>query len=230
VLAYLVRLVEPIDGLPGWWCLHGPNRNRTGPVGGHGNHSIAHGIAGPLALLALTLLDGVKVGGQAEAITHICQWLDTWQQQAGDGAWWPQIVTLDDLERGEPNQAGPLRPSWCYGTPGIARAQQLAARALGDTARQHLAESAFTACIRDPIQRGQLIDRGLCHGTAGLLTTARRITADAQTPIALAPLLHLHRHVAAAADEPPGLLDGAAGAELAAAGTTTAWDACLLLC
>jgi class I lanthipeptide synthase len=37
VLSYLVRLTDPIDGLPGWWCPHGPNRNQAGPVGGHSN-------------------------------------------------------------------------------------------------------------------------------------------------------------------------------------------------
>ncbi|MEK8106511.1 lanthionine synthetase LanC family protein [Micromonospora sp. M12] len=82
-----------------------------------------------------------------------------------------------------PSQCGPLRPSWCYGTPGISRALQLSALALGDSTRRRLAERAFVACIDDPTQTGQLTDRSLCHGTAGLLTTARRIATDALTPI-----------------------------------------------
>jgi hypothetical protein len=231
VLTYLVRLTEPIGELPGWWCHHGADRTRSGSVGGHSNHGIAHGITGPLALLALTLNDGVTVDGHVPAITRICQWLDTWQRETSNGPWWPQTVTLDDLRRGDPSQEGPRRPSWCYGCPGIARAQQLAGRALGDTARQHLAELAFTACVTDPAQTSQLTDRSLCHGTAGLLTTARRIAADAITAVPLAPARRLHQRATAAADEPAGFLDGAAGAALAAAGTsTTSWDACLLLC
>ncbi|WP_322747935.1 MULTISPECIES: lanthionine synthetase C family protein [unclassified Frankia] len=230
VLTYLVRLTDPINGLPGWWCPHGPNRNETGPMGGHSNHGIAHGICGPLALLALTLIDEVKVDGHAETITRICQWLDTWERHASGGSWWPEFITLDDLDRGEPRQPGPLRPSWCYGTPGIARAQQLAGRALGDTTRQHNAETAFAACITDATQLGRLIDRGLCHGTAGLLTAARRIAADALAPIPIGPLARLHQHTKPSATEPAGFLDGAAGADLAVAGITTCWDACLLLC
>jgi hypothetical protein len=230
VLTYLVRLTDPIDGLPGWWCPHGPNRNQPGPVGGHSNHGIAHGITGPAALLALALLDRVKVDGQEQALAAICQWLDTWERQANGGSWWPETVTLDDLDRCEPRQPGPLRASWCYGTPGIARAQQLTARALGDTTRQQNAETAFTACIADPTQTGRLVDRGLCHGTAGLLTAARWIAADAHTPIPLAPLLRLHQQSSPAEDERPGFLTGSAGAELAAAAaTTTSWEACLLL-
>ncbi|MEV5710966.1 lanthionine synthetase C family protein [Actinoallomurus sp. NPDC052274] len=232
VLAYLVRLTEPIGGLPGWWCPTGPNHEQPPPIGGHSNHGIAHGIIGPLALLALTLTNGLTVDGHAQAITRIYQWLDTWEQRTTGGcAWWPQIITLNDLRRGEPSQPCPLRPSWCYGTPGIARAQQLAARALGDTARQRKAETSFTGCVNDPTQTARLIDRSLCHGTAGLLATGRRIAADALTPIPLTSLLRRHHQAIAAADEPAGFLDGSAGTALAAAGTTaTSWDACLLLC
>ena len=231
VLDYLVRLTEPVDGLPGWWCPTGPHRNRPGPRGGHGNNGIAHGITGPLALLALCLHDGIEVEGHREAITRICRWLDAWEQQTDNGTWWPEIVTLHDLHRNTTSQPGPLRPSWCYGTPGITRAQQLAARAVKDPARQHKAETAFTACITDPAQTGRLTDRSLCHGTAGLLATGRRLAADALRPIPLAPLLHLHWQAPAPPGEPPGFLEGAAGADLALLGTaTTLWDACLLLC
>ncbi|TYB47817.1 lanthionine synthetase C family protein [Actinomadura chibensis] len=230
VLTYLVRLTEPLDGLPGWWCPTGPNRSKPGPAGGHSNHGMAHGITGPLALMALTMNDGIHVNGQPAALARICQWLDRWERHTDSGqAWWPQIITLDELRRGDTDQQSPLRPSWCYGTPGIARAQQLTARALGDTARQRKAETAFAACVSDPGQLARLTCRGLCHGTAGLLAAGRRIAADALTPIPVAPLLDLHRQ-AAAPDEPPGFLDGTAGAQLTATGITTSWDACLLLC
>jgi hypothetical protein len=113
---------------------------------------------------------------------------------------------------------------------GIARAQQLAALALRDTSRQRLAEAAFTSCVADPLLTRRLIGRGLCHGTAGLLATARRIAADAITPMSITPIEDLYRQTAPAKDEPAGLLDGKAGSDLAATGTTrTSWDACLLL-
>lgn len=86
VLAYLVRLTDPIGHLPGWWCRTGPGRNQPAPEGGHGNHGIAHGITGPLALLALTYLDGVRVDGHTEAIERITGWLDAWRQHTDDGA------------------------------------------------------------------------------------------------------------------------------------------------
>jgi hypothetical protein len=84
--------------------------------------------------------------------------------------------------------------------------------------------------VTDPFQIRRLTDRGLCHGTAGLLSTGRRIAADALTPTPVTPLICLHRQATPAVNEPAGLLDGTAGADLATvATTTTSWDACLLL-
>jgi lantibiotic biosynthesis protein len=230
VLDYLVRLTEPQGTLPGWWCWNGPEHNQPTPAGGHANFGMAHGITGPLALLALTLRDGITVPQHTAAISRICRWLDAWQQHTNGTTWWPQTITLTDLHTGTPAQETPLRPSWCYGTPGIARAQQAAALALHDTDRQHLAEAAFAGCATHPAQTRRLDDGGLCHGTAGLLATARRIAADALTPTPLAPVEDLHRHATAVAGEPDGLLCGKAGRHLAAVATTaTSWDACLLL-
>ncbi|MGB3441490.1 MAG: lanthionine synthetase C family protein [Actinophytocola sp.] len=231
VLTYLVRLTEPVDGLPGWWCPAGPERTRPGPAGGHSNHGIAHGITGPLALLALAHGDDITVDGQIDAMTRICRWLDSWEQNhVSGGSWWPQAVTLADLQRHTSAQPGPRRPSWCYGTPGIARALQLAGRALHDRSRRQRAEAAFTTCLNDPAQLDSLTDRSLCHGTGGLLATARCIAADAVEQVTLTSATQRHRDATAPADEPPGFLVGAAGATLATIGTvTTSWDACLLL-
>lgn len=229
VLDYVVRLTEPQGDLPGWWCSHGPDRNRPAPPGGHSNHGMAHGITGPLALLALTARDGVIVEGQTAAIGRICRWLDTWQRHTDTGVWWPQTVVLDDLRRGEPSQSGPLRPSWCYGTPGMARAQQLAGRALCDPARERLAEHALVACVSDRAQLARLTDRSLCHGTGGILVTARRIAEDALEPMPVA-ILQVAHDAKAGVGTPSGLLDGEAGVALASAGTnTTSWDSCLLV-
>lgn len=228
VLDYLVRLTDPVSGLPGWWCRNSPGSTQI--AGGHANFGMAHGITGPLALLALTHADRITVDGHTTAIGRICRWLDTWQQHTSSTIWWPQTITRAELHQGTPAQPNPPRPSWCYGAPGIARAQQLAGHALHDPARQHLAETAFTTCATDTAQTRLLTGRSLCHGTAGLLATARRITADASAPVPLARLQDLHRQAPTGPREKSGLLDGTAGADLVTAGTTaTSWDACLLL-
>ena len=247
VLDYLVQLTVPVsaaDGagsaVPGWWTSGTPGKSHPdGPEdGGHSDQGMAHGIAGPLALLSLALRRGITVPGQADAIDRICRWLDTWQQQSPAGPWWPARLTLADLRAGHPGQATPDRPSWCYGTPGLARAQQLAGLARADTARQQAAENALARCLNDPQQLGRLRDSSLCHGWAGLAATTWYAAADAITPALGAHLPGLMRTLithATPADPagPPGLIDGRAGLALILHTLTrpapSTWPACLLI-
>jgi hypothetical protein len=234
VLAYLVRLTEPVRGLPGWWTPAPPGRTAAFPPGGHSNHGLAHGIAGPLAFLSHTARAGLTADGQAEAIRRICSWLDAWQQTRHGRPWWPESISLPDMRCGHPTQQQPLRPSWCYGTPGIARSVQLAAFATGDPHRQAAAEAAIAGCLSDPGQLALITDRGLCHGTSGLYIAVASIAADAASPLPDTAAALLLSQPAPAA-EPPGFLTGTAGHALAlhalATGNppATAWDAALLL-
>jgi hypothetical protein len=246
VLSYLIRLAEPLktggEERPGWWTGSGPD-GRPSPrwPGGHGNLGLAHGIGGPLALLSTAMRRGITVTGHADAIRRICAWLDQWRSGARSRAWWPGVISLPEWQARTIRQPGPGRPSWCYGTPGLARAQQLAALALADTARQRLAEQALAGCIADKRQLSQLGDASLCHGWAGLIQTTWRAAADAGSDAELAAHLprlltrmeqHLHRHGPPARD---GLLEGVAGVRLAQHTTAanappaSRWDACLLL-
>ncbi|QWF81080.1 lanthionine synthetase C family protein [Amycolatopsis sp. CA-230715] len=239
VLDYFVRLTEPRpDQLPGWWVAHDPDTTIATP-GGHANLGLAHGVCGVLAFLGTALRQGVTVEGHADAIARICGHLDTWRHDDDSGPWWPEWLTLDEIRTGRALQRGPLRPSWCYGTPGIARAQQIAAIATGDTARQHLAEDALAACLADPGQLAHVTDTSLCHGWAGLYQTAWRAAQDALTPNIAAHLPRLAASLSHAdSDEPEqgsGLLTGTAGLALAAHTAThhtppiSGWDACLLI-
>lgn len=242
VLDYLVALTVPrrIDGqtLPGWWVDHDPHR-RYSPAyhGGHSNFGVAHGITGPLALLARAMRQGAVVDGQREAINTILDWLDIWRQDGDTGPWWPEWITLPELRGGQPHQPGPARPSWCYGTPGIARSGQLASITLGDEHRRQEYERAFDHCLADPVQQSRITDNGLCHGAAGLYQTTWRAAQDAATPALSGHLPRLAHNLIRHDDRRtgPGFLDGAAGTALtlntAARDTTpiSGWDACLLI-
>ncbi|WP_253837004.1 lanthionine synthetase C family protein [Actinokineospora globicatena] len=241
VLIYLVRLTEslPGDDLPGWWTEHGPTGQApTDYPGGHGNFGMAHGITGPLTLLALALRQGVAVPGHAEAIARICAWLDAWQQPHDAGSWWPRTITLAEARTGCCDQPGPAQPSWCYGTPGIVRALQVAALATHDTTRQHTAEAALLNCLNDPDQLARIIDPSLCHGAAGLLYTTWRVARDAATDELnnhLPMLATLLTDQLVTSQRNGELLEGSTGAALAIHAVVTdtrpssQWDACLLL-
>ncbi|HEX8006849.1 MAG TPA: lanthionine synthetase LanC family protein [Trebonia sp.] len=158
---------------------------------------------------------------------------------AGTGPGGPQWVTREDLRTRRTSQPGPGRPSWCYGTPGLARAQQLAGLTTGDTTRQDTAEHALVGCLSDPAQLARVADTSLCHGWAGLFQIAWRAAQDARTP-ALAGCLPdmtglLTQHAHPGTGDGTGLLEGDAGLALtlhtAACGIPpeSGWDACLLL-
>jgi hypothetical protein len=246
VLGYLVRLTQPVtDGqpLPGWWTLTGP----TGRIdaefpGGHGNFGLAHGICGPLAILAHSQRRGISVDGQLDAIITICSWLDAWSIDTGTGYHWPYLITRSELtsQRAHVHHSGAKRrPSWCYGTAGIARCLQLAALALDDTTLRSSAERALVSALIDPMQRALTTDASLCHGYAGLARIAAHAATDATEPTASRLRTLVPELLAQAAAQPtttmPGLLEGAAGIALAALGPVTgapvapSWDTFLLI-
>lgn len=265
ILTYLVRLTEPIPHpdrvLPGWWTPFAPSGRRTDDFPhGHINHGMAHGISGPLALLSLACRHGVRVPGHHDAITRICAWLDRWRQDTPPGPRWPYWITptkphtnpdtKSDTGLDTDMTAVPAigRPSWCYGTAGVARAQQLAAIALGDIRRQHMAETAL-ALATGPDQRAMLRDASVCHGLAGLLHIITRAHKDADPQATTASALTNRRRAlhAALLDDPAiidltrpgppgrdlGLLEGAPGIALALHSAAdpppgTGWDTCLL--
>jgi hypothetical protein len=244
VLSYLVRLTKPLtidsEVLPGWWTGNAPG-DQPSPrwPGGHGNLGMAHGIAGPLTLLSIAMRSGITVAGHLDAISRICAWLDQWRHGTAAHAWWPEMISTLERRSGTIAQPGPGRPSWCYGTPGLARAQQLAGLALTDPHRQRLAEHALAGCLTDTNQLTQLTDASLCHGWAGVLQTTWRVATDAREPEQFpTPELLRHTDRFLRLHGPPvcrGLLDGVAGVHLARhTGTVgvaprSGWDACLLL-
>ncbi|MFD0201435.1 MULTISPECIES: lanthionine synthetase C family protein [Saccharothrix] len=241
VLAYLVRLTLPLvrdDDLPGWWTHHGPDRRHPEQhPDGHANLGMAHGITGPLALLAMATRQDIVVDGQLDAINRICTWLDAWRQGGATGSYWPEILTLDEHRTGRSRHSTPRRPSWCYGTPGIARAQQLAAVATHDTRRRQVAETALLACLRDSAQTSRITEPGLCHGLGGFLAVLIRAADDATDPRLTNALADYVAKIGPedwAAETPRGLLDGISGLALALHAlvdprSDTIWDRCLLI-
>ena len=241
VLAYLVRLTGQItvDGatLPGWWTANGPS-GRPDPrwPGGHANLGMAHGIAGPLALLSAAMIGGITVSGHADAIELTDWFVSSWRCGAETSPWWPGMISAREWANAAADQPGPQRPSWCYGTPGLAHALHLAAQALDAPNRMAKVRAALVACTTDDTQLDQLGDDSLCHGWAGLVHTARRMLADAEpgseATEALARLEHCWRHRRTQAtrklSDPNGMLEGDTGIALTDLPPGTGWDACLL--
>lgn len=257
VLGYLTSITEPVVvhgvEVPGWWC--SPQRypldvDRERYPFGDFNVGLAHGVAGPLALLALAHLRGYRVDGMRGAIERAARWLAGCRTIGEHGPSWPGRIDFRVQTGSEPPARTTGRAAWCYGTAGVVRALQLAGTALDDGAVTALAMDGLRGVLAGGPERAGLTDLSLCHGEAGLLQIALRMAASAGDP-GLDPAIdglaerlvgrfdHAvpfgFRHGPAAADE-PGLLYGAAGIALALADLAHpppadgyCWDAALLL-
>lgn len=242
-LTTLTAILTPTEGpRPGW---HLPAAAHPSPVNVHpsgtADTGLAHGVAGPLALLATAANAGWTVPGQAEAIRHAAAWLLHWRHPDGR---WPPHVTGDQLDHHTPPSATGRCDAWCYGTPGIAHALTLAGRALHDHTLTAAANDALTSLATRAPHDWDAQGPTLCHGYAGVLQsapTASRLADSAAEAIAVcfdpATRFGFQHHEHNQRHHNPGLLTGAAGVALTLADSAhppsptspTQWDQLLNL-
>lgn len=254
ILAALVRLAEPTDGMPRWAtppeCLTSASMRRRYPSGNL-NCGLAHGIPGPLALLSLALRAGYEVPGQAEAVSTLAHWLVSHGVDDAWGVGWPDAVPLTPAGRPAPQtEPAATRGAWCYGSPGVARSLWLAGEVLDDEGLRRMAVKGMTSVLRRPVELRYIKSPTFCHGVAGLLhivlrfahDTALDCFADASTDLVdqlLAayepdrPFGYASLEAEDVAVDRAGLLDGASGVAMAllaaATGVEPGWDRMFLL-
>jgi hypothetical protein len=246
----LTTLGHPVDGLPRWYTpahlMHDQGLADQYPYGNL-NLGLAHGIPGPLAVLALCVLHGHESEGVRSTIHTFASLVMALRCDDQWGVNWPTVVDVRRLDGRDVagSRCEPSRDAWCYGSPGVARALWLAGRALGDEAMQQLAIDAMVAVYRRPPAMRRIDSPTFCHGVAGLLQITIRFAAETGMPLFEDAAEELTGQVLASCDpgrllgvaniEPagnlvdqPGLLDGATGVGMAllAAGTGVepAWD------
>ncbi|HUY47102.1 MAG TPA: lanthionine synthetase C family protein [Streptosporangiaceae bacterium] len=228
---------------PGWWL---PASAHPAAVtvhpSGTATTGMAHGIAGPLALLSISQTAGWAVAGQRTAIQDAAQWLLHW----GTNLSWPPYVTGDELDSATTSRTSGRRDAWCYGAPGIGRALSLAGHALGNPRLTEAGNAAIAALADRAASRWDVDGPTLCHGRAGVLQCAaasHAATADraaAAVTAAFNPqqaFAFQHLDEKGCAFDEPGFLTGAAGValvladhgELPAPAVPARWDSLLLL-
>ncbi|MGW7410881.1 lanthionine synthetase C family protein [Streptomyces sp. NPDC054863] len=190
VLRYLTELAVRDDvphqehHVPRWWALDAPRvgQEQDFPYG-HLNLGLSHGIAGPLALLSLAWQQGVRVPRQQEAVERTAALLLRWRQRDAYGTYWPAHLDLDEYAAGPDALAAKAGwPSWCYGTPGVSRALQLAGRALGRADWTAAATDSLARLLVRPMDEWGVNDHALCHGWGGALHLLGLLNEDAADP------------------------------------------------
>ncbi|HEY5832909.1 lanthionine synthetase LanC family protein [Streptomyces sp.] len=225
---------RPTEPYPGWWLPQGEHHPPTAiPESGAATTGLAHGIAGPLALLAIAAHQSVSVPGQSDAVHASATWLHTWR--TGEGTW-PAHIPGTALGRPDTpvSVASGRRDAWCYGNTGIANALIHAGTATRDRTVTGWGHAALEVVARRPVRHWDTNSAGICHGTAGvMLTAAAHSKATLERKAHEATIAQLAATDAHSSDL--GLLTGSAGAVLALSSSSSHprdaahWSALLLL-
>lgn len=254
VIGALVTLAPDRSGVPRWWTPPAllPTRamRRQWPAG-NVNCGLAHGIPGPLSLLALGLRQGIELPGQERAVRSIAEWLVDHRVDDEWGINWPGFVPVNSPSPdGSRQPRPPAQSAWCYGSPGVARSLWLAGEALEDPDLREAALKAMAAVYDRPTTARRIRSPTFCHGVAGLLQITLRFAHDTGQAVfteAAASLtdqllglreadsvlgFRSFEHDGTRVDR-PGLLDGAAGIAMvllaAATDVEPTWDRLFLL-
>lgn len=256
VLNYLVGLCEDRrwdgESVPGWFTT--PENQHLGHdrqdyPNGHLNCGMSHGIPGVLALMAVSIDQGIEVAGQREAMYKIGCWLMKWKGQDEFGPLWPPRVTWEENLEGRLKGIVP-REAWCYGGPGVARALWLSGVALDCHEWKHTALDTYRGTALRPEGKWNIESDTFCHGRAGLLQMVQRMYSESGDKFLeelrdrlLIKLLEKWNpeepygyHEAQHSDRQhlTGLLDGAAGVLTVLHGLVqeydSDWDSLFLIC
>ncbi|GAA1231587.1 lanthionine synthetase C family protein [Prauserella halophila] len=189
-LRHLVRLARPITvhghRVPGWWvpaASQPTERDRGDYPDGDFNLGLAHGVPGPLAVLAHAVRIGYEVDGQRDAIAEMVEWLRGWRLFDDAGPYWPCRVSFaEETADHRMTTSEFTRTAWCYGAPGVAVALHAAGTALGEPEWIDEAVSALRAALERDESSWAIDGPTICHGYGGLLaicTDIGRSTGDA---------------------------------------------------
>jgi hypothetical protein len=141
---------------------------RTRYPSGRADLGVAHGLAGPIALLGSICGAGVEHATARPLLDGAVCWLLAHSVPSEAGPTFPLWVAPG-------YQPSPARSAWCYGDPGIAAALLGAARGVGDAGWEQSAVAlACRAAERLPAETG-VVDASFCHGTAGLAHVYNRM-------------------------------------------------------
>jgi lantibiotic modifying enzyme len=168
--------------------------------GGYENLGTAHGAPAAMAVLAEALADGsLPVELAARARDVLRETMRHFLTHAGTGqgpSRWPATVV--------PGQApGGCRLAWCYGDTGVAATLAIvgaAAQAAGIAEAEAWTSEARTTALhaaRRTASEAQVVDAGLCHGSAGNSILFARLHQRFGDPeLAAAALGHIEATVA----------------------------------
>lgn len=141
---------------------------------GHYKIGLAHGIAGPLALLSIAFKEGIILDGQLETIKNLVDILIKFGEKTPDGLFWN--CERENIE--EKADFVDARPIWCNGMGGVMNTLLLASDVLGDKGLLDELSFEFKNTLNKISDKKYKLDSPMiCHGYAGLLKICNAINS-----------------------------------------------------
>lgn len=162
ILNYLADL---INNDPTIYAEYMPNEKlRKKFPSGYINLGVAHGILGPLYVLAL----GFKKFDMTQYLLSIEKGLSYYERsfftnKIGKIIGWNGRVS-DAME----NEGFRFNSSWCYGSLGMARVLYNIAKIIDSRKFREMATDVFTSSI-DYINSSEILNNAICHGRSGIM-------------------------------------------------------------
>jgi len=136
---------------------------------GNLDFGIAHGMAGPLALMSYAVQNGVVIDGQIDAIKKLIRLYDTHSFYEDQILRWPTILSFDNYwEKDVSVNRYDKKMGWCYGSIGISRVLYIASQCVELESLKYLDNLKKISQL--PINKFNLVSPTLCHGYAGVLS------------------------------------------------------------
>lgn len=175
IIKYMISLTDNINifgySVPNWYISKENQfiqKDKEKYNEGSFNFGLSHGITSPLAFMSIALMQGIEVEGQREAIKKIVSTINDFKCTFKDTIHWPGRIKFEEFIT--KNCIRDIdRASWCYGSPGIARAIYLAGKALNNDYYKNLAIKSLDSLLFLPEELWLLNSPTFCHGYAGLL-------------------------------------------------------------
>lgn len=137
---------------------------------GNINLGLAHGILGPLSLVALSKMEGIEIEGHTQFLYDFTSFLLKPEFKHND-EW---LDRYDVLEKFIPIYS--VRNGWCYGDTSVMSALLLSAKALNDDELLYTSKRILLNIIEK--NNDDLISPTFCHGLASHLTILNQVNKE----------------------------------------------------
>jgi class I lanthipeptide synthase len=122
---------------------------------------VAHGVAGPIALLGAICGAGAEEATARPLLEGAVSWLLAHSMATEAGPTFPVWIAPG-------LQPWRARCAWCYGDPGIATALLVAAGGVGNAGWERTAVALACRAAERPASETGIVNASFCHGAAGL--------------------------------------------------------------